>query len=41
MPLFKGRDDMYAKRWERRDGGFGYSLGDYPEEKAEPLLIPP
>jgi hypothetical protein len=25
MSLFKGRDDLYAKRWESRDGGSGYA----------------
>ncbi len=25
MSLFKGRDDLYARRWERRDGGSGYT----------------
>jgi regulator of replication initiation timing len=25
MSLFKGRDDLYAKRWESREGGSGYA----------------
>ena len=25
MSLFKGRDDLYAKRWESMDGKFGYA----------------
>lgn len=25
MSLFKGREDLYAKRWESRDGGSGYA----------------
>ena len=25
MSLFKGRDDVYAKRWENREGRSGYT----------------